>query len=142
MTANLPDSNELQRLTLSLSVLLPRLDAIASEFCTILEHANPSLRLMLPSNEKVVAVGIEELINTVCDADQAPVVMSRYNAMARESGIDETHLPVLLASIQTAMAETAGYTWTDALEDAWTIWFDALVDWAVHAQPVGETQAA
>ena len=142
MTANLPDSNELQRLTLSLSVLLPRLDAIASEFCTILEHANPSLRLMLPSNEKVVAVGIEELINTVRDADQAPAIMSRYNAMARESGIDETHLPVLLASIQTAMAETAGYTWTDALEDAWTIWFDALVDWAVHAQPVGATQAA
>ena len=142
MTANLPDTTELERLTLSLSVLLPRLDVIANEFCTILEHANPSLRLKIPSNEKVVAVGIEELLNTVRDANQAPAVMSRYNAMGREAGIDETHLPVLLASIQTAMAETAGYTWTDALEDTWSIWFDALVEWAVHAQPVSETQAA
>jgi hypothetical protein len=142
MTANLPDQNELQRLNHSLSVLLPRLDAITHEFCLIIEHADPSLRLKLPSNEKVIAVGIEELLNTVREPEQAITTMSRYNVMGREASIDETNLPVLLASIQTAMAETAGYTWTDSLEDLWSIWFDALVEWAVHAQPISETQAA
>lgn len=136
------DDSELSRLTLSLGILSPRLDAITAEFCRMLEHASPSLRLRLPSNERVLVVGIEEILETVHAPDTAYEVMARYTTHARAAGVEDTDLPVLLASIQTAMAEVAGYTWTEAQEDAWTCWLDALANIAVRGSSQGGTQAA
>ncbi len=140
--ATFMDPMEQSRLEMSLSVQLPRLDAITAEFCRMVEYATPSLRLKFPSNEQVVAVGIEEVLRTVQQPERVPEIVQRYTELARQGGIDETNLPVLLASIQTAMAETAGYTWTEALEDAWTHWFDMLTDLAIQSVGLGETQAA
>jgi len=142
MSIIMPDQIESNRLMSSLSVLRPRIDEITSEFCRLLEFANPTLRLKFPSNERVIAVGIEEIIGTVSDQDDARSVMERYASIAQSVGIDETNLPVLLASIQTAMAETAGYTWTDGQEDAWTCWFDVLAEFAIRSSVHGDTQAA
>ncbi|MHA7813023.1 MAG: hypothetical protein ACX94C_06490 [Phycisphaerales bacterium] len=142
MPAIMPDPVEASRLVTSLTVLLPRLDAITAEFARLLEYAAPELRLKFPSNEGILAIGIEDILSTVNDPDEAGHTVARYVKLARKSGIDETNLPVLLASIQTAIAETAGYTWTDALEDAWTMWFDSLSEFAVSGAGIGETQAA
>jgi hemoglobin-like flavoprotein len=132
MNTALIDPVEASKLVMSLSVLRPRIDAVTTEFCRLLEYAAESVRLKFPSDERLIAVGIEEILETVTNPTSAPEVMSRYANLARGAGIDETHLPVLLASIQTAMAETAGYTWTDALEDHWTCWFDTLAELASH----------
>ncbi|MBO6740159.1 MAG: hypothetical protein JJ916_09890 [Phycisphaerales bacterium] len=142
MSAIMPDPVEASRLVMSLNVLLPRLDAITAEFCRMVEFATPELRLKFPSNESILAVGIEDILSTVNDPQQAAQTVARYVTLARQAEIHETNLPVLLASIQTAIAETAGYTWTDALEDAWTMWFDTLAELAVSGAGVEETQAA
>lgn len=130
------------RLSVSLSVLLPRVDAIAREFCAIVEHAVPVLRLHMPSNEQVVRDGIETLLSSVTDDDACEHFARHLGQLGRESCIEQTDLPVLLAAIQTAIAETAGYTWTDALEDDWTQWFDMVTEWVLQGAAIGESQAA
>jgi hemoglobin-like flavoprotein len=142
MNTSVIDPVEASRLVSSLHVLHPRLDAVTAEFCQMVENAAPELRLKLPSDERVVAIGIEEIMQSVEHPAQAGAIMSRYTQMASNVGIDATHLPVLVASIQTAMAETAGYTWTDSLEDGWTHWFDMLMNAALHGEASGEHQAA
>ncbi|MEZ6163125.1 MAG: hypothetical protein R3B67_01670 [Phycisphaerales bacterium] len=130
------------RLSVSLSVLLPRTDAIAHEFCAIVEHANPTLRLHMPGNEQIIREGIEHMLGSVCDDDQSEQIARHFAQLGSQAGITESDLPVLLASIQTAIAETAGYTWTDALEDDWTQWFDQFTSWAIQGASLGESQAA
>jgi hemoglobin-like flavoprotein len=142
MNPSMIDPVEASRLVSSLHVLLPRLGAVTAEFCRLVEYASPEVRLRMPSDERVLAVGIEEIMQTVEHPAQAGSVMARYARLAQSAGLDATHLPLLVASIQTAMAETAGYTWTESLEDVWTHWFDMLMDQAIESVGAGEHQAA
>lgn len=120
------DQHDQQRLTSSLVVLLPRVSAITTEFCTLLEIADPSLRLRLPSDERQIEPVVEHLLGSVADVDVALQIAGEFAEQGKSSGIQETDLPTLLAAIQTAIAETAGYTWTDQLEQTWTRWFDGF----------------
>jgi hypothetical protein len=126
----------------SLSVLLPRTDAIAHEFCAIVEHANPTLRLHLPSSEQVIREGIEHMMGAINDDHEGEQIARHFGQLGAHAGLDQADLPVLLAAIQTAIAETAGYTWTDALEDDWTAWFDCFIDWAIDSASLTDSQAA
>lgn len=130
------------RLSVSLSVLLPRIESITREFCAIVEHAVPVLRLHMPSNEQVVQDGIEQLLVSVGDQDASERLARSLGHLGRDSGIEQTDLPVLLAAIQTAMAEQSGYTWTNALEDDWTQWFDMVTEWVLQGAALAEAHAA
>lgn len=133
---------EVSRLVSSLNVLLPRLDAITAEFCRLLTYAAPDVRRLLPSDERLIAVGIEDILQAIESPEQAGQVMARYVQLAEVAGVNATHLPVLVASIQTSLAETAGYTWTEPLEDAWTMWFDHLMTVAVQGPTLPDQHAA
>lgn len=120
------DQHDQQRLTSSLVVLLPRVSAITAEFCTLLEIAASGLRLRLPSDERQIEPVVEHLLGSVADMDVALQLAGEFAEQGKACGIQETDLPTLLAAIQTAIAETAGYTWTDQLEQTWTRWFDGM----------------
>lgn len=129
--------NEVQRdrLVTSLDVLLPRVEAITEEFCILLEMADDSLRLQLPSDARMIEPVIGQLLNAVSDDVLADSLASELATNATEAAVLPEHAPTLLASLQTAIAETAGYTWTDRLEQAWFRWFDALLEIALeHAR--------
>jgi len=136
------DQHQLQRLTNSLMVLRPRMDAITSEFCTLVEVADPTLRLMFPSDERTIAPVLEQLLTSVTSVDESATLMFTMGQMGTSMGINEYHLPTLLAAIQTAIAQAAGYTWTEKLEHDWTMWFDALTGWAIQGARSDESIAA
>ncbi len=136
------DPQQRQRLTNSLSVLLPRVDAIAAEFCQLLEMADPTLRLYFPSDARQLEPMMEQLIATAGQPDDAPTLLVGMGEHGASMGITIEHLPTLLAAIQTAIAETASYTWTDTLEHDWTLWFDALTGWAIQGARSIESIAA
>lgn len=136
------DQEQRQRLTNSLSVLLPRVDAITAEFCQLVETAAPSLRLFFPSDERLIAPVLEQLISTAGQPDDAAALLMGMGEHGSSMGITIEHLPTLLAAIQTAIADVAGYTWTDALEHDWTQWFDALAGWALRGAERGAELAA
>jgi len=141
-TQDLINGSELSRLEMSLSVLLPRLDRVAHEFCQLVEHAAPTLRLMLPSDERLIASGIKQILVSVRAPGSAEQLGSSFAQLGGEAGIDDSQLPVLLGSLQTAMAEMAGYTWTSTLESGWTDWLDTLVECAMIERGGAGTQAA
>lgn len=118
------DEQQQQRLNSSLVVLLPRVTAITAEFCTLLEVADPSLRLRFPSDERQIQPVIEQLLGSVSDPSVSAQLAGVLAQHGHDAGIEDTDLPTLLAALQTAIAETAGYTWTNQLEQAWTVWFD------------------
>ena len=136
------DERQQQRLNSSLVVLLPRVTAITAEFCTLLEVADPSLRLRFPSDERQIEPVIEQLLGSVADPSAAKQLAGMFAQQGSEAGVEDTDLPTLLAAIQTAIAEIAGYTWTNQLEQVWTRWFDGFTDSVLSAQGANNQLAA
>ncbi|MFG0245426.1 MAG: hypothetical protein ACF8MF_05160 [Phycisphaerales bacterium JB052] len=135
------DQHDQRRLTSSLVVLLPRVSAITAEFCTLLEIADPGLRLRFPSDERHIEPVVEHLLGSVADMDVAQEIAGEFAKQGMAYGVQETDLPTLLAAIQTAIAETAGYTWTNQLEQTWTRWFDGF-SYAMLSHAHGKDQLA
>ena len=120
------------RLCMSLAVLQPRIDDITDEFCRLIALADPGLRMCMPTETYQITATIEQLLHTVCEPEDADVFAMTLGQLGVSAGLTEYHLPTLLAAIQTAMAETASYTWTPQQEDDWTRWFDVLADFAIQ----------
>lgn len=125
-----------ERLSVSLGVLLPRIESITDEFSRLVEMADPTLRLRLPSDERIIEPVLGRVLELAGGRDgHASDVIATLVREGAASGISEENLPTLRAALQTAIAEAGGYTWTDRLERAWSRWFDAMFEIALeHAR--------
>jgi len=134
---------EAERLRASLGVLLPRVEFITGEFCRLVELADPALRLRFPSDEREIAPVLGRVLGLAEGHDeQASQLIATLVREGAASGIAEENLPTLRAAIQTAIAEAAGYTWTERLEQAWSRWFDGLVELALECARSDQSLAA